>query len=285
MPALSSAIGHQAETIAEVDTRWVLAYAACLGFRPDLCLDDARPGGPVVPPTFCTGLEWMLSGDPARSRLLGLTAEERLRGVHASQDSTFHAPFRPGTRVRVTSEIRHMRRTRAGTFAASLLECRDADTGLLHVSTWSGSILRGVDCDVEAVGEMPDLGAAPALPPGAAVAELPTDRGLCHTYTECARIWNPIHTEREVALRAGLHDIILHGTATWALAARAVADAHAGGDVGRLRRLAGRFRAPVDAGATLLVRHAEVAPGVIAFAVEAGGAIAMDDGRIELSAA
>jgi acyl dehydratase len=114
---------------------------------------------------------------------------------------------------------------------------------------------------------------------------VPTDRGLCHTYTECARIWNPIHTERAVALRAGLHDIILHGTATWALAARAVLDARAGGDVRRLRRLAGRFRAPVDAGATLLVRHAEVAPGVIAFTVEAGGAVAMDGGRIELAAA
>ena len=285
MPARSAAIGHRAEIVAEVDTRWVLAYAACLGFRPDLCLDDARPGGPVVPPPFCTGLEWMLAGDPARARRLGLTAEERLRGVHAAQDSTFHAPFRPGTRVRVSSEIRHMRRTRAGTFAASLLECRDAETGALHVATWSHSILRGVDCDVESAGDPPAPIVATDLPAGATASVVPTDRGLGHTYTECARIWNPIHTERAVALRAGLHDIILHGTATWALAARAVLDARAGGDVRRLRRLAGRFRAPVDAGATLLVRHAEVAPGVIAFTVEAGGAVAMDGGRIELAAA
>ena len=38
-----------------------------------------------------------------------------------------------------------------------------------------------------------------------------------HVYTECARIWNPIHTDPEYARGAGLPGIILHGTATLAL--------------------------------------------------------------------
>ena len=38
-----------------------------------------------------------------------------------------------------------------------------------------------------------------------------------HVYTECARIWNPIHTDVAYARAAGLPDIILHGTATLAL--------------------------------------------------------------------
>ena len=38
-----------------------------------------------------------------------------------------------------------------------------------------------------------------------------------HVYTECARIWNPIHTDPEYARAAGLPGIILHGTATLAL--------------------------------------------------------------------
>src|SRR5262249_14431427 len=45
---------------------------------------------------------------------------------------------------------------------------------------------------------------------------------LAHVYTECARIWNPIHTDRAIAQAAGLPDIILHGTATLALAVSAV---------------------------------------------------------------
>lgn len=286
MPARSDAIGHRAEAVADVDTRWVLAYAAGLGFDPELCLDDAQPGGPVVPPTFCTGLEWILAGDSARSNALGLTDMERIRGVHAAQDTIFHRPFRAGTKVRVSSELRHMRRSRAGTVIIARLGTNDAATGALLTETWSTSILRDVDCDVAESGAAPDhiCENIPPPAPDAPRAEIRTDRGLAHTYTECARIWNPIHTERAVALAAGLADIILHGTATWALAAREVVRAHAGGDVRRLRRLAGRFRVPVMAGGLVAVRHEPRGAGLIAYAVETdGGAIAMSDGLVELA--
>src|SRR5215831_17990681 len=53
-------------------------------------------------------------------------------------------------------------------------------------------------------------------------AELPVAPTLAHVYSECARIWNAIHTDRAAALAAGLPDIILHGTATLALAVSAV---------------------------------------------------------------
>ena len=286
MPVRSSALGRRAEVIADVDTRWVLAFAAGLGFDRALCLDDAQPGGPVVPPPFCVGLEWMLSGDASRASTLGITPEERIRGVHAFQDSLFHRPFRAGTRVRVTSEIRYMRRTRAGTLLATLLTSRDVDTDDLLCESWSGSIMRDVDCDADEVGTPPPYltDPPPAPPADAARSTVVTDYGLPHTYTECARIWNPIHSERAVALRAGLPDIILHGTATWGLAGREVLRAHAGCDVRRLRRLAGRFRAPVMAGGTLVVRHAAMADGSIAFEVETdGGAVAMNGGLVELA--
>ena len=64
---------------------------------------------------------------------------------------------------------------------------------------------------------------------------VPIAREMPHAYTECASIWNPIHTERAVALGAGLPDIILHGTATWALAGRELIRKRAGGDPTRLR--------------------------------------------------
>jgi acyl dehydratase len=286
MPVRSAALGRHAEVTAEVDTRWVLAYAAGLGFDRRLCLDDAQPGGPAVPPSFCVGLEWMLSGDPSRASSLGLTPDERIRGVHAFQDSLFHRPFRAGTRVKVASEIRYMRRTRAGTLLATLLTSHDADTNDLLCESWSGSILRDVACDADEVGTPPPYLTEPPPPPPAyaALATVATEYGLPHTYTECARIWNPIHSERAVALRAGLPDIILHGTATWGLAGREVVRAHAGGDVRRLTRLAGRFRAPVMAGGTLVVRHAAMADGTIAFEVETdGGAVAMNGGLVELA--
>ena len=62
---------------------------------------------------------------------------------------------------------------------------------------------------------VPELGPLPTNP----VAEVPVAvaQGAAHTYTESARIWNPIHTDASVAEAAGLPAIILHGTATLAL--------------------------------------------------------------------
>ena len=78
-------------------------------------------------------------------------------------------------------------------------------------------------------------------------------REMPHVYTECADIWNPIHTERAVALAAGLPDIILHGTATLALAARELLNREAGGNPTRLARIACRFGAMVIPGSIIRV--------------------------------
>jgi acyl dehydratase len=179
-----------------------------------------------------------------------------------------------------------------------LLETVDEATGTPLVTSWSGSIYRGVavagpdraERDPPAV---PSSGGAPAAgsDPGRGEVAFPVRRGLAHVYSECAAIWNPIHTERAVALRAGLPDIILHGTATWALAGLAVAARRAGGEPLRLRRLAGRFAAPVLPDSVLRVRigppSSDRARG-IAFDVVAGqegGAVTtvLADGWAELA--
>ena len=88
-----------------------------------------------------------------------------------------------------------------------------------------------------------------------------------HAYTECADIWNPIHTERQAALAAGLPDIILHGTATWALAGREIVREHCEGDASRLKRLFGRFTAMVIPGNDITVALSRPAEGAIGFTV------------------
>ena len=114
--------------------------------------------------------------------------------------------------------------------------------------------------------------AAPAVPtsngaPATGVISLSIPREMPHVYTECASIWNPIHTERTVALAAGLPDIILHGTATWALAGREVLRLYAGGDPRRLRRLHGRFRGMVFPGTEIRIEHRRDAAGAVHFVV------------------
>src|SRR4029077_6419959 len=66
--------------------------------------------------------------------------------------------------------------------------------------------------------EAPSGDESPERPGDGWSTEVAISPTLAHVYTECARIWNPIHTDRAVARAAGLPDIILHGTATLALA-------------------------------------------------------------------
>jgi acyl dehydratase len=78
-----------------------------------------------------------------------------------------------------------------------------------------------------------------------------------HVYTECARIWNPIHTDPDYARGAGLPGIILHGTATLALSVSRLAEK-------RVRRVRCRFAGMVLMPSTLSV-HAGKEGTSIAF--------------------
>jgi acyl dehydratase len=111
---------------------------------------------------------------------------------------------------------------------------------------------------------------------------------LAHVYTECARIWNPIHTDRAVALAAGLPDIILHGTATLALAVSAVLRHERGGPALPVARITCRFAGMVRLPSTLRVEGwAEAANPegrVIRFqALAADGRPAVRDGRMTVA--
>jgi len=68
-------------------------------------------------------------------------------------------------------------------------------------------------------------------------------------------ILNPIHTEREVAIAAGLPDTIVQGTALWALAGRRLLEFYAPGEPQKLQYFSGRFAAMVPAGMPVVLRH------------------------------
>jgi len=295
MPIRASAAGKKlAEREVEISARQLLAFAAAVGESAELHLDDARPGGCVGVPAFCVSLEWPVVRASASDNPFGASAEEILRGVHASQDSTFHRPIRAGDRLRVSGQIASVRATRAGALVLNKIVTADASSGEPVVTSWYGSIFRGV----EVTGEAEPHAAPPPLPAfnagegttagdGAAATRVsvPIAREAPHIYSECAAIWNPIHTERQVALAAGLPDIILHGTATWALAAREIVRHRCDGDPSRLRRLSGRFAAMVFPGSAIEVEigAARERVGAIRFAVRnAAGELAVAQGVADL---
>jgi len=91
--------------------------------------------------------------------------------------------------------------------------------------------------------------------------------GAAHVYSECARIWNPIHTDLAVARAAGLPEPILHGTATLALAVSEVLRLDLGGDPTRVGEIAARFTGMVTLPSSVTVREHGRAGDLLAFDV------------------
>lgn len=288
MPVNASAVGKPLnEQRITIEKRRVLAFSAVIGATSTDRFDDASPDGIVALPQYCVSLEWPLASAPETAASLGLAAGEAKAVIHLRQDSEFHSPIKPGDSLTITSVLTGVRSTARGAIVRSRTDTVNTSTGAPVVTTHSDALFIGVavngdDASIEESTAPP----VEDMPPSPARTSLHIARELPHLYTECAHIWNPIHTERAAALAAGLPDIILHGTATWALAGQEIVKQYAGGDAGRLRRLAGEFSAMVIPGNDIVVEHARSAGDAnrVLFAVRNHeGAIAIKTGIAELS--
>lgn len=289
MPFPAASVGLRLQPVdTDMTPRKILAYAAGLGAAEPAFLDDAQVGGLRALPFQCVSPEWpvLLS----MRHILGdsLTPDEARRGVHAIQDSVFHRPMRPGDRLVTQGQLVSAAKIRAGVLTVCRLETRERDGGALVTTTWTSSIYRDVDLvgDPLTIDPTPVLSAAEVEPLGAEAEQIVVSipREMPHVYSECADIWNPIHTEREVALAAGLPDIILHGTATWALAGLAILRRYGSSDVARLKRITGRFSGMIVPGEAITIRHQRDPSGTVRFEVRsAAGGLAINQGVAWLS--
>ncbi|MPY94213.1 MAG: hypothetical protein GEV08_14470 [Acidimicrobiia bacterium] len=270
--AATAAVHH------EVDARWLMAYAAGLGDHNPRYLDTLAPEGIVAHPLFPVCPEW-----PAvlatRDLFLahGTPLDELRRGIHATHDLVLHRPIVPGDRLTTLTRISAVEARRPGAFVLAHLQTRDAE-GEVVADTWQGSLYLGSGVEGRADAS---AASAVALPPPAPQPRTSTDAGArpashrrielapgaAHVYTECARIWNPIHTDPVAAERAGLDGIILHGTATLALAVGEAVDHHAGGDPTRVARVVARFAAMVPLPSSVEVRTTDHGDGLIGVSV------------------
>lgn len=275
MPYNSALVGTSLGPVAwPATTRRVLAFRAVLAPEDAAGLDDAA--GPLEAlPMQVVSPEWLLALMARDLPGQTLTPGEQRRGVHVSQDSRFLAPIRAGDTLQVQGRIVGLRASRAGAVITTRYQTR-VDEALAAVST-SVSILRGVAVS----GPEHPPPAEPAWPIFAAAgapAPILTPRGFPHLYSECAEIWNPIHTERAVALAAGLDDILIHGTALWALAGLALTPAR-----GRLSRLAARFRSPAWAGEAMALQTGGPVEGQTPFQLTAPDGRLLCEGFAEMA--
>jgi acyl dehydratase len=282
MPLHTSMLGGSTRRYTHtVDARWLMAYAAGLGDINPRYLDTAA-GTVIAHPVFPVCIEWpVILGSREMKGSEHITRAESARGVHAAHDLHLYRPIRAGDELTTQATMVGIEAIRPGARYLTRLDTTENKTGELVARTWQTGIYRGVA--VEGPGgfieQAPELPATPALT-APHVVSIPVAAGLANVYTETARIFNPIHSDRAVALSAALPDIILHGTATLALAVGALVNRVLDGDATRVNRLGGHFRAMVLMPSTLRL-HFETVPGLIRYRVltEQGDA-AIDDGFV-----
>ena len=287
MPLPSSLVGTSSPSIEhDVDARWLMAYAAGVGDANPCYLDTTTELS--CHPVFPVCLEWpaiLASRDDAADS--ALSRDEASRGVHAGHDLLIHRLPRADERTQTTATTVSIAPSRAGAVQVLRLDTTESG-GELLCQTWQTTIFRGVDVD----GDAPGIDTPPARPePSGESIDHVVTRSVgaqaAHVYTECARIWNPIHTDRAVAHAAGLAEIILHGTATLAYAITEIVNRYASADPSRVKRLGGDFRAQVFMPSTIGIRMHDrtndAGDGLVTFSVAtADGEDAIRSGYVVL---
>jgi acyl dehydratase len=186
----------------------------------------------------------------------GLTNAEAMRGVHATHDLVLHRTIRAGERLTSQLTIAGVEHRKPGALMVARLDTVD-DSGTPVCTTWYGTLYRDVAVEgADFPAKMVPLPPPPIIVEGEPIddAEIDIPAGMAHVYTECARIFNPIHTDAAVARAAGLPAIILHGTATLATAVSRIIQVEAPNHPERVARIAGRFGAMVMMPSILTVR-------------------------------
>jgi acyl dehydratase len=289
MPLHAQSIGESLGSLdVTCDRRWLMSFAAGVPDERPLLYDTV--GGLAVHPLFPVAAEWQLiimrRDDPS-----GMSVDERQRGIHVGHDLVIERPVRPDETVHLSASLLGVGRRRAGATQEVLFVATDEQGDVVWRTRFTSLYL-----GVELVGEPTTLeidwpitpgGLGPVgLGPGEPLATATSTVRLvdAHVYSECARIWNPIHTDPAVARAAGLADPILHGTATLARGVSTVT-ALAGADIGTVTRVACRFVGQVALDSTITARLLARNDHHLWFdVVTADGGRAIADGLVTVSA-
>lgn len=284
MPLRETAVGHEFDPITiRPDARWCMAFAAGVpDARPELYATDVQL---VVHPLFPVAAEWQQIV-ANRSLPEGMTHDEARRGIHVGHDLVLHRPLKADEELSVTARVTAVGRRPAGASQEMLFVATDAEGEVVWRTRFS-SLFLGVELEGEPVAAVVDWPAARTNARSDSAEPIARRRSHirpldAHVYSECARIWNPIHTDVMAARAAGLRSPILHGTATLARAVSIVTDLE-GARLADVRRVAGRFGAMVELDSTIDVRLLGSESGMLLFDVlDQGGKPVITNGVVQL---
>jgi acyl dehydratase len=181
------------------------------------------------------------------------TGIERTMVVHGEQALTLYRPLPPAGTLRARERVLGVIDKGEGRGALIYTERRilDHETGEPVATLNSTSFARANGGFGGPTGPVREPHALPRTAPDV-VVDMPTFPQQALLYRLNADM-NPLHSDPEVARKAGYPRPILHGLATYGVAAHAVLKTFCGYDPARLKAFQLRFSAPVYPGETISV--------------------------------
>src|SRR5208282_3319454 len=204
MPLESSIVGSTGPPmVSEIDSRWTMAYAAALGDAMPCYMDTIR--GVIAHPMFPVCFEWpvQVAMRAQFEKSTSLTRDEAMRAVHATYDTVLYLTIRPHERLTTQLTVAGVERRRPGAYMVTRLDTVD-EAGKPVCTSWYGAIYRGVEViGSDAPAKIAPAPTQPIIEEGEPLSECQVDvpAGMAHIYTECARVFNPIHTDAAVGAR------------------------------------------------------------------------------------
>jgi acyl dehydratase len=217
------------------------------------------------------------------------TGADPVKLVHGEQDVRLLRPLAPSGTVIARNKVVSLTDKGAGkgAIAVVLRTLIDQASGETIAESRNVTFLRG-DGGFSEVSGVSDPGPEP-LP---AVPERPADLQVSYTTRpETALLYrlsgdvNPLHSDPDIAAKAGFDRPILHGLCTYGMAARAVIEKVLGHEGARLKRLAVRFTSPVWPGETVRYALWREGEGLLRLqaSVDARKAVVLNNGLVEIA--
>lgn len=239
------------EVRQRVTPRDAVLYALSIGFGQDPMEERQIPfvsthRGPLVVPAMAVVL-----GHPGFWLGRPDTGVDAVKLVHGEQEIELHAPIPAEGEVIGQTRVTGLVDKGEGKGALLYSEKRltDAASGALLAVTRSTTFLRGDGGFGGPAGPVRPANPMPETAPDITL-DLPT-RPEQAFYYRLNGDDNPLHTEPELAARAGFPRPILHGLCTLGVVTHALLRELCGYDPARLRALSLRFSAPVFPGETI----------------------------------
>jgi len=266
----------------EIDNRWLMGFCAAVGDARDEFFDTSRPTGIIAHPLFSLALEWPAYLLVVRELIgLGLGKEDAMLATPIDHEVTLYRSIWPGHSLTTIPAVRGVQSNAAGAIIVLEMTTTRGNGALVARST-SRVLFPGVGLAGSPIGVDPrrtesivDLRVPDplsiAVHTGTGVKLKRGRRRLgaaaAHVFGECSGMWNPLHTDRAVALDAGLPGLTVPPQALLAMAVSSVMQLS---DVAPMcvRRIRGEFGTRVALPAVIDIEATVTSPAsVIGFRV------------------